>query len=169
MINLDSVMILDIVLLAAVILSALWTVMTVRLIRSVVGLALTSAILSIILYRLDSPFAAVFELSVCSGLISVIFITTVSFTARVSKEKLASRQKERMVKFWYLPVVLAAAALFLIRHLKAPSIAAFPVPSADVRSLLWNVRHLDILGQVVVLLAGVFGVVVFFKETKNEP
>ena len=161
-------MILDLVLVGALVLAALWAVMTTRLIRSVVGLALTSAILSIVLFRLDSPFAAVFELSVCSGLISVIFITTVSFTARVSKEKLAIRHRERIVKYWYLPVVLTAAALFLIRHLNVPVLAALPPEPGDVRNLLWNVRHLDILGQVVILLAGVFGVVVFFKETKDE-
>lgn len=161
---------LDIILLLGLVLAALWTVMTIRLIRSVVGLALTSAILSVMLYRLDSPFAAVFELSVCSGLISVIFITTVSFTHRVSKEMLVSRAKERMLKFWYLPIVLAAVCLFLLRFMSVPKIALPAAGAAqDVRDLLWNFRHLDILGQIVVLLAGAFGVVVFFKETRNEP
>ena len=75
--------------------------MTVRLIRSIVGLALTSAILSVVMYRLHSPLAAVFELSVCSGLISVIFVTTVSFTQRMSKEDLLIRRKERFLKYWY--------------------------------------------------------------------
>jgi len=37
----------------------------------------------------------------------------------------------------------------------------------DVRNVLWNVRHLDLLGQIIVLLAGAFSVVVFFKEEKK--
>jgi len=31
----------------------------------------------------------------------------------------------------------------------------------DVRIILWNLRHLDMLGQIVILLAGAFGVVSF--------
>ncbi|MCX5657295.1 MAG: hypothetical protein NTZ48_03595 [Candidatus Omnitrophica bacterium] len=158
-------MALNLILLSCLVLAAVWTVMTVRLIRSVVGLALTSAILAVIMYRLNSPFAAVFELSVCSGLISVIFITTVGFTQRISKERLRIRKKERLAKFWLLPIILIAAGLLLMRYLKIPDfVACLPPDSQDVRGIIWNMRHLDLLGQIVVLLAGVFGVVILFKE-----
>ena len=45
-----------------------------------------------------------------------------------------------------------------------------PVPDleGDVRRVLWNQRHLDLLGQIVILLAAVFGVLVLFKESKDE-
>jgi len=160
---------LNLILLIALLLAAFWTVLTIRLVRSVVGLALTSAILSVIMFRLGSPLAAVFELSVCSGLISVIFVTTISFTSRVSKERLTVRRRERFVKFWYLPVILIAAGLALM-HLSRPPVFKFPVASVtqDAQSVLWNLRHLDLLGQVVVLLAGAFGVVILFKEKKDE-
>ncbi len=158
-------MILDLILLSGLVLAAVWTVMTIRLIRAVVGLALTSAILALIMFRLSSPLAAVFELSVCSGLISVIFITTVSFTQRISKERLRIRKKERLAKFWLLPVILIAAGLLLIRYLNIPD---FVLPalsdSCDVRQIMWNLRHIDLFGQIIVLLAGVFGVVILFKE-----
>ena len=39
---------------------------------------------------------------------------------------------------------------------------------SDVRDVLWNSRQLDIFGQIVVLLAGVFGIVLLFKETKKK-
>ena len=163
-------MIINLILLFGLILAALWTVMTVRLIRSIVGLALTSAILSVVMYRLHSPLAAVFELSVCSGLISVIFVTTVSFTQRMSKEDLLIRRKERFLKYWYLPIILIVAGLLLSRYLLTPQftlISLEPVKGVDVRHLLWNTRHLDLLGQVVMLLAGALGVVVLFKESKK--
>jgi len=158
-------MALNLILLSGLVLAAVWTVMTIRLIRAVVGLALTSAILAVIMYRLNSPLAAVFELSVCSGLISVIFITTVGFTQRISKERLRIRKRERLAKFWLLPIILAAAGLLLMRYLKIPDFV-LPVPYAgpDVRGIIWNLRHLDLFGQVIVLLAGVFGVVILFKE-----
>lgn len=142
--------------------------MTVRLIYSIVGLAITSVILSIIMYRLNSPLAAVFELSVCAGLISVIFIITVSFTERVSKEMLPVRRKERLTRFWYLPFIVIFAGLLLNQCLSIPHFE-LPPPAGqqDVRNTLWNLRHLDLLGQVIVLLAGAFGVAVLFKESKK--
>jgi NADH-quinone oxidoreductase subunit J len=118
------------------------------------------------MYRLGSPMAAVFELSVCSGLISVIFITTVSFTQRLSKERLLIRRRERRLRFLYLPFIIVAVGLCLVEYLKIPRVI-LPAPASltDVRLVLWNIRHLDLLGQVAVLIAGVFGVVIFFKET----
>jgi NADH-quinone oxidoreductase subunit J len=161
-------MVLDLFLLIGLVLVALWTVMTIRLIRAIVGLALVSALLAVLMYRLASPLAAVFELSVCSGLISVIFITTVSFTQRISKERLRARRKERFIKFWYLPFIVIATGLLMRKYLKIPRFQV-PVPAKvlDVRNVLWNLRHLDLLGQVIILLIGVFGVIVLFKETKE--
>ncbi|MFA7294374.1 MAG: hypothetical protein WC060_02940 [Candidatus Omnitrophota bacterium] len=161
-------MTLDLILLSVLLLSAIWTVMTIRLVHSVVGLALTSAILAAIMYRLNSPLAAVFELSVCSGLISVIFITTVSFTQRISKERFIVRRRERLLRFLYLPFIIIIVGLLLVRYLKIPQ---FSLPClaqvTDVRLVLWNMRHLDLLGQAVIIIAGVFGVVVFFKESNK--
>ncbi|MFA5090898.1 MAG: NADH-quinone oxidoreductase subunit J [Candidatus Omnitrophota bacterium] len=161
-------MAINIILLIALLLASLWTVMTIRLIRSVVGLAITSAILSIIMFKLDAPLAAVFELSVCAGLISVIFVTTISFTQRLTQERLKLRRKERMGKFWYLPLIICTAAILL--SFWRPSLNfQFPAPlkETDARNILWNMRHLDLLGQVIVLLAGAFGVVILFKEEKR--
>jgi NADH-quinone oxidoreductase subunit J len=159
---------IELILLFCLVLAALWTVMTVRLIHSIVGLALTSVILSVLMYRLNSPLAAVFELSVCAGLISVIFIVTVSFTHRVSKEVMPARRKERLIRFWYLPFIVVCTGLLLMLYLK---VSQFEIPppagEQNVRDVLWNVRHLDLLGQVVVLLAGALGVAVLFKEHKK--
>jgi hypothetical protein len=54
-----------------------------------------------------------------------------------------------------------------MRH--ADFIIALPTAEIekDVRVILWNERLLDVLGQVVIMLAGVFGVVVLFKERKK--
>ena len=161
-------MVINIILLAALVISALWTAMTVRLLRSAVGLAITSAILSIIIFRFASPIAAVFELSVCAGLIFAIFISSITVTQRITAEELVIRRKKRLRKFWPLPiiVVLAAVVLSLI-HFQIPF--NFPAQTAenDVKIILWNLRHLDMLGQIVILLTGAFGVVVLFKEWKN--
>ena len=161
-------MTLDFILLSVLVLAAIWTVMTIRLIHSIVGLAITSVILSIIMYRLNSPLAAVFELSVCAGLISVIFIITVGFTERTSKKMFPAQRKERLTRFWYLPFIVIAAALLLHQFLIVPHFELpLPAESQNVRNVLWNLKHLDLLGQVIVLLAGAFGVAVLFKESRK--
>ena len=158
-------MTINIILGVALVLAAAWTVMTARLLRSVIGLALTSVILTIIMFKLNSPLAAVFELSVCAGLISAIFISSIGLTQRLTDDQLEVRKKERLAKFWLLPIilVLAAVAMFQLHIPFDFHLQAAPAES-DVRNIIWNLRHLDLLGQIVILLAGAFGVVALFKD-----
>ena len=158
-----------ILLLITMVLAALWAVMTSLLLRSAIALALTSLILTVIMYRMGAPLAAVFELSVCAGLISVVFISVISLTHRLPLKEYLSRRQSRINRFWPLPVILAAAGLALI-FTKNPLSLIFPAPigEADVRSVMWNVRQIDLFGQIMILLAGVFGVLILFKGNKND-
>jgi NADH-quinone oxidoreductase subunit J len=158
-------MTINIILAVVLVIAAVWTVMTTRLLRSVIGLAITSVVLTIIMFQLSSPLAAVFELSVCAGLISAIFISSVGLTHRLTDAQLAVRKKERLSKFWLLPiiVILSAVALYQLHISIDFNLPAAPAGS-DVRNIIWNLRHLDLLGQIVILLAGAFGVVSLFKE-----
>jgi len=159
-------MTINIILGVALVLAAVWTVMTGRLLRSVIGLAITSVILTIIMFKLNSPLAAVFELSVCAGLISAIFISCISLTQRLTDEQVATKQKERFSQFWLLPVilVLVGVALYPVHiPLNFHLLQTAPTES-DVRNIIWNLRHLDLVGQIVILLAGAFGVVALFKD-----
>ncbi len=158
---------MNLILLICLVLASLWTVMTVRIVRAVVGLALTSAILAIIIYRLGSPLAAVFELSVCSGLISAIFFVTISFTRTLTQEQVRITGKERLIKFGYLPIIVVLVGALLYHYIKPISITPLPVQEIDARYVLWNIRHLDLLGQIAALLAAAIGVVVLFKEHKK--
>lgn len=159
---------LDIALVAALVLSATLTVLSSRLLRSVIGLAVTSAVLAVIMFsRLDSPIAAVIELSVCAGLIPAVFISAVSMTARLSHEEAAARWRHQLKTIWILPVLLLAATLILLSVSVATSFHVPPSGNPDVREVLWGLRHLDLLGQITVLLAGAFAVVVLVKEAKE--
>jgi len=159
---------IQLALLVVMVLAAVWTVMTSRLLHSAIGLAVTSIVLSLLMYQLGSPLAAVFELSVCAGLISAIFICAISLTKRIATEDIASRRKERLHRFWVLPLILIVAGIALISMpYGLSSICPEPLANAnDVRDVIWNTRHLDLIGQIAVLLAGAFGVVALFKESK---
>ncbi len=158
----------NIILLSLFILASLWTVMTVRLLRAVIGLAITSVIVAVMMYQLNSPIAAVFELSVCAGLIFAIFITTISFTQRLTQEKLVERRIERISKFWLLPILVVLSGALMFVFFKPMDFNLLVQNNAlDVKHVMWSIRHQDMLGQIIVLLAGAFGVVILFKEIKE--
>lgn len=58
--------------------SAIFAMFSKVLTRAVVALGLSSAILATLFFLLDAPYAGAFELSVGTGLISVLFIVGLS-------------------------------------------------------------------------------------------
>ncbi|MCX5701128.1 MAG: hypothetical protein NTZ63_06280 [Candidatus Omnitrophica bacterium] len=162
-------MFLNIIILVALVLASLWTVMTRSLLRSGIGLALTSVILAIIMFRLASPLAAVFELSVCAGLISVLFVSVISLTQPYSQKEIIERMKLMLVRFRLLPfIILGLGLILLLIKVNFDLILPIPETERNVRNLLWNFRQLDLFGQIIILLAGAFAVVILFKEMRKN-
>ena len=71
-----------------------------------------------------------------------------------------------------MPVFMAIAASVLL-YITIPlnfTLPAAPAAAQNFREVLWGERQFDLLGQILIILAGVFGVVVLFKHhTKDEP
>jgi NADH-quinone oxidoreductase subunit J len=156
---------MDKLLLIILVLAALWTVMTRSLLKAALGLAVTSAIIAIILFRLDSPLAGVFELSVCAGLITAVFISAISLMKPLTHKETIELSKERIKRYWYLPVIMMIAGIAFSKAAIPTSIKMMPeAGKIDVRNILWDMRSLDLFGQIVIVLAGVFGIVILFKE-----
>ncbi len=160
-------------LLGLVVASALWAVLAPTLLRGAIALALTSALVTILMFQMDAPLAGVFELSVCAGLITVVFVSTISLTRPRGEAQAQERAEQRRRAF--LPLVGVAFGLGALLWaggyvLEAGAVAAPPSGAAaalGVREALWNVRRLDLLGQLIVIFAGVFGVVILFKEERK--
>lgn len=162
-------MTLNILLLTLTIITALWAVMGRSLLKAAIALAITSSLITIIMFRLDCPLAAVFELSICTGFITVLFVSAISLTRPMSHQEISAIYKSRIKRFIYLPFIAIIGGL-LVSVVKIP-LDFNPAPPAmetDVRNLLWNIRHLDLFGQIIILLAGAFGVVILFKERKKD-
>jgi NADH-quinone oxidoreductase subunit J len=121
------------------------------------------------MFKLNSPLAAVFELSICAGLITVIFISTISFVKPLTQQEVTEFRKKRFKKYIFLPVALALAGLAVSVVIKPLS---FNLPEiiqeTSVRNVIWNLRQVDLLGQVIILLVGVFGIVVLFKDIQKK-
>lgn len=155
---------LTILLLLLLVLCALWTVLTPLLLRAAITLALTSAVLTVIMFRLGAPYAAVFELSVCAGLIPVIFISVISLMHRLPFPEQLRRRESRVKRFIFLPFILIAVALLLFFVRVPLDIKLLPVEATnDMRIVMWDFRRMDLFGQIIALLAGAFGVLILFR------
>ena len=159
----------NIILLISLVAFAFLTVMTRSLLRSALGLAATSAVLAIIMFRLNSPIAAVFELSVCAGLISALFFCAISITQPLTQGKTLEYMRIRLARYWYLPIIMVVAAVILsLMTITLDLSLPAPQMDADVRTVLWSMRQLDIVGQIIILLGGVFGIMILLKEEKKK-
>jgi NADH:ubiquinone oxidoreductase subunit 6 (subunit J) len=158
---------INVALLVAVVIATLWTVVTARIVYAAVGLALTSACIAVFMFMMSSPIAGVFELSVCAGLIPAIFLSAISVARRMSATAEVETARDQMKRFWPLPIIIVLVGIVLIR-VAAPALPRLPVQrEQDVRVVLWTLRHMDIIGQIVILLAGAFAVVVLLKEPRH--
>jgi len=149
-------------------LCALWAVMATDILKSALALALTSVFLSIVIFLLGSPLAAVFELSVCAGLITVIFISAISMIkpqGNTRGEELDARRRRRLKKYLPLPILLIVACIVLwVNRACFPEVPPAGESPLTLFEVMWDERRVDLAGQAIMILVGVFGVVVLFKE-----
>jgi len=165
-------MFMDIIIyisLAFLLFFCLMAVMSHSMLRSAIYLALASATLSVILYMLGAVWAAVIEVSACSGLVTVIFISSISLS-KMGKEdvqKLFATKKQMGL----LPVLLVfvgiALVILAVSHgFTLPSVAQ---EAADTfRTVFWDTRQLDILGQIAAVLVGGIAVSVLLRKDESE-
>jgi uncharacterized MnhB-related membrane protein len=133
-----------------------------RLLPSALWLAACSAFLAIVLYQLGAAEVAVIELSVGAGLVTVLFV----FAINVAGEEtlpLASVVPRGLA--W----LLCLAPLVLIGALVVPSATGgVPATTAAFVNVLWQDRALDVVVQVVLIFAGVLGLLGLLAE-KEAP
>ncbi len=161
---------IDTVLLVAMLVAVLWTVMGRSLLKATIGLAVTGAIITILMFRLNSPLAAVFELSVCTGLITVVFVSTISLTKPLTHKEIVELSKARHKRFGYLPILVIVTGIVLTLIKVKNNIIAPPAAelATDVRQVMWNMRQLDMIGQIILVIVGALGVVILFEERRRD-
>ncbi|HOL92074.1 MAG TPA: hypothetical protein PK767_01320 [Clostridiales bacterium] len=136
--------------------------------KSAIALAAASAALGAIMYETGAIWSALLEISVCSGLVAVIFISAISLSNMDKKElEKVYEDKKRMS---LLPVVLIlSGAVLVIAALSAgvslPHADASAKAAGDLREILWNNRQADIWGQIIVMITGAAAVSVLFRES----
>ncbi len=131
-----------------------------RLLYSALWLAGASAVLATALYQLGAAMVAVIELSVGAGLVTVLFV----FAINVAGEE--GTVGPPVVPVWAGgTAVLVALVLIGALALPMPGPASAGAPEGTFAQTLWEARGLDVLVQMVLIFAGVLGLLGLLAET----
>ena len=141
-----------------------FSVLSRHLINAAISLAAVSAACGVLMYVLGAHTAAIFEVSVCSGLVTVIFISAVSLS---NGDRQASAPEKRA---HLLPIILVAigAVLMIVAGLTnfSLSVPGQAAVAQGFENVFWETRQADLFGQMVAIIAGASAIVVFFKESE---
>ncbi|MDR0291636.1 MAG: NADH-quinone oxidoreductase subunit J [Elusimicrobium sp.] len=131
-------------------------------------LALLSATVAVAMFNMGAPWAAVFELSVCAGLITVLFAGTASMLGKGTKY---AQNERRFMKYLPLGLFAFGVCLWYITYpyaaLLKPSQITQTTPMM-VGDIIWQLRYKDLIGQICMFVAGVLMVKAFFGRVKDE-
>ena len=125
------------------------------LLRAAIALLVCSLGLTLLLFNLHAPLAGVFELSVCAGLISVLFINAISLARPVTGEELITKTKNHYQRFLWLPLVIVVIAVLLWfnrEQLFGALVINKIAESSTVGEILWGMRGFDLIGQVIIVI-----------------
>jgi NADH:ubiquinone oxidoreductase subunit 6 (subunit J) len=158
-------MLLQICLLVGLVLFSVLAILLKDLLKSAVSLALASLLLGIIFFRMNAPYAGVFEISVVAGLITVLFMLTIALT----KGGASSESKAATVVFPAFFVVFIVIDALIMKRLLA-KIPALPGAgeAGSFGQVLWTARTMDLVGQIAVIFAGVFAVLALFRKGNKK-
>ncbi len=134
-----------------------------RLLGSALWLAGASALAALLLYLLGAPEIAVIELSVGAGLVTVLFVFAINIAGEetISKETPFPR-----LASWVLVVVCLGLLAWLV--LPPISVQTLAPSQPGFSQVLWNDRLADVLLQVVLIVAGVLGVIGLLSESHKR-
>jgi NADH:ubiquinone oxidoreductase subunit 6 (subunit J) len=150
----------NLLVMAAMLISAALAVRAKRLISSALWLAGTSGCLAVALYLSGASQAAVIELSVGAGLVTVLFL----FSIGVAGEQAGTAPP--VVPGWISQILVTVFFLTLVALVLPFEVVLRQATEAPFARVLWEQRGIDTLVQVVLIFSGVMGLLGLLAETK---
>ncbi len=148
-------------IVAALLICAVQAVRSKRLLLSALWLAGASALTALMIYLLGAPEVAVIELSVGAGLVTVLFVFAINIAGEeaIPIQPIVPRPLSLLLM---LSSILMLA--YMNRDLVGLHVEVDQVLQLDFKTVLWENRMLDALLQVVLIFAGVLGVLGLLAE-----
>jgi NADH-quinone oxidoreductase subunit J len=153
-------------LLCGVVLFCALAILAKDLIKSAISLAVASVLLGILFFMMNAPYAGVFEISVVAGLITVLFMLTIALTKAEGEVK--ERRWVKIVFPLFFIAFIVIDVLVMKSLLPKLQIVQSGAESGSFGDVLWKQRTFDLIGQLAVILAGVFAVLALFRKKDNH-
>jgi len=158
-------MVLQILLLVGLVLFSVLAILIKDLLKAAISLAVASLLLGIIFFRMNAPYAGVFEISVVAGLITVLFMLTIALTR--GGDAVESKTASFAFPAFFVVFIVIDALIMKKLIQKVPALPG-PEEAGTIGQVLWNTRTLDLVGQIAVIFAGVFAVLALFRKGGNK-
>jgi uncharacterized MnhB-related membrane protein len=151
-----------VLIVAGMVICAIQAIRVNRLLISALWLAGCSALVALLMYLIGAPEIAVVELSVGAGLVTVLFVFAINIAG---EEALPIQSLIPKPLAW----VMVAAAVILLGVLTVPSFLTATGSQVQLgfAEILWQDRSLDLMLQIVLIFAGVLGVIGLLAEDKS--
>lgn len=156
-------MIVHILIVAGFLVCAVQAIHAKRLLLSALWLAGTSALVALEMNLLGAPEVAAIELSVGAGLVTVLFVFAINIAGEEEVAQLA-RQLPIVPRPLAWTLVLASVLLLGWMNLDVLGIHVEIQQTMEFKAVLWENRVLDVLLQMVLIFAGVLGVLGLLAE-----
>jgi len=161
-------MTLHLAILISMVITSVFAAVSRNFIYAAMWLALLSVSVAVAMFSMNAPWAAVFELSVCAGLITVLFAGTASMLGRGTRY---AQNERRFMKLLPVGLLVFGVCLWVISYpyaaLLKPSQITQTTPML-VGDIIWQLRYKDLIGQICIFIAGVLMVKTFFGGKKSE-
>jgi len=146
----------DVLLVVGLVVSAFLAVYLDETTYAVLSLAVTNVILSVFYFGLDTPFAAVFQLTMGIGTVAVLFLTGQMLAPKTGNVQSLKQSLLGLV----VGILLSVPAILAVGHnIPVTNPVGFPLSTA-----LWKLRAIDIIAQGLVILTVSLGITVVLKE-----
>jgi NADH:ubiquinone oxidoreductase subunit 6 (subunit J) len=144
----------------AILICAIQSIRSRKLILSAIWLAGVSALLSIILFHMGAHQVAVIELSVGAGLVTVLLIFAIGVAGEeaINAPPIVPRA-----------LIFGLVILFIVLlgwYILPPSSTKPLQPEPPLTTVLWEERGLDVITQIILIFAGVLGLLGLLAEAK---
>ena len=148
---------------AGIFVCAILAISAKRLLGSAIWLAVTSALVALMMYLLGAAQLAVIELSVGAGLVTVLFVFAINISGEEPLNLLPVMPKPLA---WGLVVIAVGlmAYLFISGTGLSTNLGAITTQA----TILWDERYLDFLLQIALVFCGVLGVLGLLSGGKPD-
>lgn len=152
-------MFVQVIIIAGLLVCAAQSILSQRLLHSALWLAGCSALVALEMYILGAPEVAVIELSVGAGLVTVLFVFAINIAGDEPVPTQPIVPRPLAIALIIISVLLLAWMDLNILGIQVPV-----VQPQDFKTILWQDRILDVLLQIVLIFAGVLGVLGLLAE-----